>query len=65
MTRVSTLSISNTWIIVSKHAFFAATFPFGGVKRSGWGRNNAKWGLEEFTTIKLVTVTMEDEVAIK
>lgn len=36
-----------------------ATLPLGGSKSSGWGRNNAKWGLEEFSVLKLVTVSME------
>jgi len=36
-----------------------ATLPLGGSKNSGWGRNNAKWGLEEFSVLKLVTVSME------
>lgn len=35
----------------------AATFPIGGVKGSGWGRNNAEWGLREFCEIKLVTLS--------
>ncbi len=32
-----------------------ATLPVGGIKGSGWGRNNAMWGLNEFTEIKLIT----------
>jgi acyl-CoA reductase-like NAD-dependent aldehyde dehydrogenase len=36
-----------------------ATFPIGGVKGSGWGRNNAIWGLQEFSETKLMTWSME------
>ncbi|KAK0884452.1 hypothetical protein LTR87_001795 [Friedmanniomyces endolithicus] len=32
-----------------------ATLPHGGVKKSGWGRFNAQWGLEEFLKLKTVT----------
>ncbi|CAK7237915.1 hypothetical protein SEUCBS140593_010198 [Sporothrix eucalyptigena] len=35
------------------------TLPVGGMKGSGWGRNNALWGLKEFTEIKLITVSMK------
>ncbi|TKA76531.1 hypothetical protein B0A55_05665 [Friedmanniomyces simplex] len=31
--------------------------PHGGVKKSGWGRFNAQWGLEEFLKLKTVTYT--------
>ncbi|KAK3716525.1 hypothetical protein LTR37_006421 [Vermiconidia calcicola] len=29
--------------------------PHGGVKKSGWGRFNAQWGIEEFLKLKTVT----------
>ncbi|KAK5741077.1 hypothetical protein LTR17_004227 [Elasticomyces elasticus] len=32
-----------------------ALLPHGGVKKSGWGRFNAQWGLEEFLKLKTVT----------
>ncbi|KIX09648.1 uncharacterized protein Z518_00729 [Rhinocladiella mackenziei CBS 650.93] len=33
------------------------TIPVGGMKASGWGRNNGLWGLKEFTDIKLITLS--------
>ncbi|KAF2090213.1 aldehyde dehydrogenase [Saccharata proteae CBS 121410] len=35
-----------------------ATLPHGGVKKSGWGRFNAQWGIEEF--LKTKTITFKD-----
>ncbi|KAF2772318.1 ALDH-like protein [Teratosphaeria nubilosa] len=35
------------------------TLPVGGMKASGWGRNNSLWGLREFCEIKLVTLSMK------
>lgn len=32
-----------------------AMLPHGGVKKSGWGRFNGQWGIEEFLKIKTVT----------
>lgn len=31
------------------------TLPHGGYKKSGWGRFNAHWGLDEFLQTKTVT----------
>ncbi|KAK4504017.1 hypothetical protein PRZ48_004932 [Zasmidium cellare] len=39
----------------SSSVFTSATGPQGGVKGSGWGRQNGKWGLEEFLVEKFVT----------
>jgi acyl-CoA reductase-like NAD-dependent aldehyde dehydrogenase len=38
-------------------AFDESTLPLGGAKNSGWGRTNGGWGLEEFSELKLVTVS--------
>ncbi|GAB7358656.1 hypothetical protein MBLNU230_g3885t1 [Neophaeotheca triangularis] len=35
--------------------FTSATGPQGGVKGSGWGRQNAGWGMEEFLQEKFIT----------
>ncbi|KAF7560947.1 hypothetical protein G7046_g3199 [Stylonectria norvegica] len=35
------------------------TIPVGGVKASGWGRSNGGWGLEEYLTLKTITVNMK------
>ena len=36
-----------------------ATIPIGGEKASGWGRSNAHWGLNEYLTLKTVTMSMK------
>ncbi|KAL5321345.1 hypothetical protein ACEPPN_009301 [Leptodophora sp. 'Broadleaf-Isolate-01'] len=36
-----------------------STLPLGGSKNSGWGRTNGGWGLEGFTELKVVTVSMK------
>ena len=38
---------------------FLATLPVGGEKGSGWGRSNANWGMAEFMTFKLITISMK------
>jgi len=38
----------------------AATIPVGGEKASGWGRSNAMWGLNEYLTLKTVTINMKE-----
>jgi hypothetical protein len=34
------------------------------MKGSGWGRNNALWGLKEFTDVKLVTYSSKGNMFI-
>lgn len=41
---------------VNSHMESAPEFPFGGVNKSGFGRENAQWGLREFTNEHLVRV---------
>ncbi|KAI6791854.1 aldehyde dehydrogenase [Hortaea werneckii] len=40
--------------------FTSWTGPQGGVKGSGWGRQNARWGMEEFLQEKFITYHGED-----
>lgn len=39
----------------SPSVYTAATAPQGGVKGSGWGRQNAGYGLEEYYQLKTIT----------
>ncbi|MBM7052118.1 NAD-dependent succinate-semialdehyde dehydrogenase [Rothia sp. ZJ1223] len=41
---------------VNKHMESEPNFPFGGINKSGFGRENAQWGLREFTNEHLVRV---------
>lgn len=38
-----------------------ATFPIGGTKGSGWGRNNSQYGIEEFVQLKTISLNMEND----
>ena len=35
------------------------TIPIGGEKASGWGRSNANWSLNEYLTLKTITINMK------
>lgn len=37
---------------------FIANLPCGGIKSTGWGTMNSRWGLEEFTRLKTFTANM-------
>ena len=47
------LRVGILWKNCSQPAFIQA--PWGGVKRSGFGRELGRWGMEEFTAVKQVT----------
>lgn len=36
-----------------------ASFPIGGTKSSGWGRNNSRFGIEEFLQLKSISYNMD------
>lgn len=42
---------------VNEHGTTLPGLPFGGVKRSGFGRELGPWGMDEFANLKLVRVT--------
>lgn len=46
---------------VNEHAVTAAGLPFGGVGRSGYGRELASWGVGEFVNDKLIRVSDQSD----
>ena len=50
---VRALRVGIVWSNCCQPAFIQA--PWGGVKRSGFGRELGRWGMEEFTAVKQVT----------
>lgn len=38
-----------------------ATFPIGGTKGSGWGRNNSQYGIEEFVQLKTISLNFTNK----
>ena len=48
------LECGTAW--VNQHFNVTANMPFGGVKWSGIGRENGRWGLEEFCDLQVVSV---------
>ena len=43
---------------ISSSNLLLATFPIGGTKGSGWGRNNSQFGIEEFVQLKVISLNM-------
>jgi len=48
------LECGTAW--VNRHAAMSPFAPFGGVKWSGIGRENGRWGLEAFTELQVINV---------
>jgi acyl-CoA reductase-like NAD-dependent aldehyde dehydrogenase len=48
------LECGTAW--VNQHMQLAPTVPFGGVKWSGIGRENGRWGIDEFCELQVVNV---------
>jgi succinate-semialdehyde dehydrogenase/glutarate-semialdehyde dehydrogenase len=42
--------------LVNSHMDSSPEFPFGGINRSGYGRENAQWALQQFTNEHLIRV---------
>jgi succinate-semialdehyde dehydrogenase/glutarate-semialdehyde dehydrogenase len=49
-------AIESGMVGVNTGLISAAETPFGGVKESGYGREGSKYGLEEYQTLKAVTI---------
>ena len=48
------LQFGTVWI--NEHFTLASETPHGGVKESGWGKDGSKYALEDYTTIKHITI---------
>ncbi len=48
------LQFGTVWI--NEHFTLASETPHGGVKESGWGKDGSKYALEDYTTVKHITV---------
>lgn len=44
--------------MLSNMLFLPAKFPLGAVKGSGWGRNNGRYGIEEFLSAKVISLNL-------
>lgn len=49
---------------VNEHAVTSAGLPFGGVGRSGYGRELARWGVGEFVNDKLIRVSGQEDAGM-
>jgi acyl-CoA reductase-like NAD-dependent aldehyde dehydrogenase len=48
------LQFGTVWI--NEHFTLSSETPHGGVKESGWGKDGSKYALEDYTTIKHITI---------
>ena len=48
------LQFGTVWI--NEHFTLASETPHGGVKESGWGKDGSKYALEDYTTVKHITI---------
>lgn len=53
----NSMRVGTVWINNCQPAFIQ--MPWGGVKKSGFGRELGRWGLEEFTSIKQITAVKD------